>query len=53
VALLKIDVSEERINSIIRLKRIGELGTEARCEEMQNKHKKNSVAFSPRANYTD
>jgi hypothetical protein len=35
VAIVSIDVSEELRTSIIRVTRIGELGTDARYEEMQ------------------
>jgi hypothetical protein len=44
VALLRTDVSEELSTFIIRVTRIGELGTT---------NQTNSVALSPRANYTD
>jgi hypothetical protein len=43
VALVRTDVSEELSASFIRVTRIGELQTT----------NKNSVALSPRANYTD
>jgi hypothetical protein len=56
VALVRTDVSEKHIISIIRVIRIGKLATKALCEEMmeaiQNR-KTNSMALSLQANYTD
>jgi hypothetical protein len=45
VVLVRTDVSEEPSASFIRVTRIGELGT-------TNNKQTNSVALSPRANYT-
>jgi hypothetical protein len=47
VALVRTDVSEELSASFIRVTRIGEVGITT------NKQTTNSVALSPRANYTD
>jgi hypothetical protein len=46
VALVKTDVSEELNASFIRVTTVGELG-------ITKKQQTNSVALSPRANYTD
>jgi hypothetical protein len=54
VALVITDVSEERSISINRVKRIGDLGKTLAVTNNRHTNKQtNSVALSPRANYTD
>jgi hypothetical protein len=50
MSLVRTDVSKEYNASIIRVKRIGEPGTTL---EVTSNKQTNSVALSPRANYTD
>jgi hypothetical protein len=53
LVLVKTDDSEERIASIVRVTRIGELGTMLVVAINRRNSTYNSVAFSPQADYTD
>jgi hypothetical protein len=54
VALIRTELSEERIVCLIRVKRIGGLGTTLAVTSNRSLLKRtNSVALSPQANYTD